>query len=114
LVTTVCLLGSFASSCHSAQWMQSRPDLKIRTRELYAWLLEKYVVPQIGHVPLAKITPTNGAELARRPGPYAKPTPTRQAYSLLRVMLDTAVTDELLQRNPCTDRQDASVVRPSD
>ena len=94
--------GSLAD--YSAQWMQSRPDLKIRTRELYAWLLEKYVVPQLGHVPLAKITPTMvrnwHAGLVRS----AKPTPTRQAYSLLRAMLNTAVADERLQRNPCTVR----------
>lgn len=31
-----------------------------------------------------------------------KPTPTRQARSLLRAVLTTAVTDELLLRNPCT------------
>jgi integrase len=96
--------GQDTLAVYSAHWMQSRPDLKIRTRELYAWLLEKYVVPQLGHVPLAKITPTMvrnwHAGLVRT----AKPNPTRQAYSLLRAMLNTAVTDELLQRNPCTVR----------
>ncbi len=40
------------------------------------------------------------AELSRT----AKPTPTRQAYNLLRAMLNTAVIDELLLRNPCTVR----------
>jgi integrase len=89
---------------YSTHWLLARPDLKIRTRELYAWLLEKYVVPQLGHVPLSKITPTvvRGwhADLVRT----AKPTPARQAYSLLRAMLNTAVADELLQRNPCTVR----------
>lgn len=81
--------------------MRARPDLKIRTREVYAWLLEKYLVPTLGRVPLAKLTPTLvrswHAELVRT----AKPTPTRQAYSLLRAMLNTAVADELIQRNPC-------------
>jgi integrase len=84
--------------------MRARPDLKIRTREVYAWLLQKYLVPTLGHVPLAKLTPTLvrtwHAELVRT----AKPTPTRQAYSLLRAMLNTAVADELISRNPCTVR----------
>ncbi len=89
---------------YAALWMRSRPDLKIRTRELYAWLLEKYLVLQLGHVPLAKITPTMmrtwHADLVRT----AKPTLTRQVHSLLRAMLNTAVVGELLTRNPCTVR----------
>jgi integrase len=96
--------GQGTLSAYAEQWMLARPDLKVRTRELYAWLLEKYLVPQLGHVPLTKITPTVvrtwHAALVRT----AKPTPTRQAYSLLRAMLNTAVTDELLLRNPCTVR----------
>ncbi len=96
--------GQGSLEAYAQQWMLARPDLKVRTRELYAWLIEKYLVPQIGHVPLTKISPTVvrtwHADLVRT----AKPTPTRQAYSLLRAMLNTAVTDELLVRNPCTVR----------
>ena len=97
-------LGQGTLAEYAEQWMRARPDLKIRTREVYAWLLEKYLVPTLGQVPLAKLTPTLvrtwHAELART----AEPTPTRQAYSLLRAMLNTAVADELIQRNPCTVR----------
>jgi hypothetical protein len=89
------LLSGYAES-----WLAARPDLKIRTRELYQWLLGKYVLPQLGHLPLDKITPgvvrNWHAGLLRD----AAPTPTRQAYSLLRAMLNTAVADELLPRNP--------------
>lgn len=91
-------------SGYAASWLAARPDLKIRTRELYQWLLEKYVVPQLGHLPLDEITPSVvrswHAGLLRD----AAPTPTRQAYSLLRAMLNTAVADELLSRNACTVR----------
>jgi integrase len=90
------LLGDYAET-----WLAARPDLKIRTRELYQWLLGKYLVPSLGHLPLDKITPSVvrswHASLLRD----AAPTPTRQAYSLLRAMLNTAVADELLPRNPC-------------
>lgn len=96
--------GQGSLESYAELWMLSRPDLKVRTRELYAWLIEKYLVPQIGHVPLTKISPTVvrtwHANLVRT----AKPTPTRQVYSLLRAMLNTAVTDELIARNPCTVR----------
>lgn len=93
------LLSGYAES-----WLTARPDLKIRTRELYQWLLDKYVVPHVGHLPLDKITP--GVVRSWHAGLLrdAAPTPTRQAYSLLRAMLNTAVADELLPRNPCTVR----------
>jgi integrase len=88
----------------STIWMANRPDLKIRTRELYDWLLEKYVLPQLGDVALGKLTPSLvrswHAEISRA----GSPTPVRQSYSLLRAMLNTAVADEILLRNPCAIR----------
>ncbi len=96
--------GKDTLATYAEQWLRSRPDLKIRTQELYRWLLDKYVLPALGTSPLAKLTPALvrqwHADLVRT----AKPTPTRQAYSLLRAMLNTAVRDEVLTRNPCTVR----------
>jgi len=91
-------------SAYAASWLAARPDLKIRTREVYQWLLGKYVLPSLGHLPLDTITP--GVVRSWHAGLLrdAAPTPTRQAYSLLRAMLNTAVADELLPRNPCTVR----------
>lgn len=88
-------------SAYAESWLAARPDLKIRTRELYRWLLNKYILPHLGDLPLDKITPTvvRGwhANLARD----GSPTPTRQSYALLRGILNTAVADELIVRNPC-------------
>lgn len=85
----------------SKLWLANRTDLKVRTRELYDWLLGKYILPQLGHVPLGKITPTLvrswHAEISR----FGSRTPVRQSYSLLRAMLSTAVSDEVILRNPC-------------
>jgi integrase len=85
----------------STIWLTNRPDLKIRTRELYDWLLGKHVLPQIGDVAIGDLTPSLvrswHAQIAR----IGSPTPTRQAYSLLRAMLNTAVEDEVIHRNPC-------------
>ena len=90
------LLSDYAES-----WLAARPDLKIRTRELYRWLLNKYVLPQLGDLPLDKITPTIvrawHAVLLRD----GSPTPARQSYALLRSVMNTAVADELVTRNPC-------------
>jgi integrase len=88
-------------TAYAESWLAARPDLKVRTRELYQWLLSKYVLPQLGDLPLDKITPTvvRGwhATLLRD----GAPTPARQSYALLRGILNTAVADELIMRNPC-------------
>jgi len=89
---------------YAASWLPARADLKIRTRELYRWLLDKYVLPQLGHLTLEEVTPTVVRAWHATLSRDFSPTPTRQAYALLRAMLNTAVADELLTRNPCTVR----------
>jgi integrase len=89
---------------YAASWLPARADLKIRTRELYRWLLAKYVLPQLGHLTLEEVTPTVVRAWHATLSRDFSPTPTRQAYALLRAMLNTAVADELLTRNPCTVR----------
>jgi integrase len=88
----------------SRSWLANRPDLKVRTRELYDWLLGKYVVPYLGTVPLGKITPSLVRSWHSQISREGSPTPVRQAYSLLRAMLSTAVADEVILRNPCAIR----------
>ncbi len=91
-------------SAYATTWLAARADLKIRTRELYQWLLDKYLLPQLGNLPLDKITPSAVRSWHASLLTDAARTPARQAYSLLRAMLNTAVADELLARNPCTVR----------
>lgn len=90
-------------------WLAARPELKIRTQELYAWLLKKYVLPQLGRYSLNVITPGVVRNWHAQHLRDDAPTPTRQAYTLLRAMLNTAVADEILLRNPCTVRGAGSV-----
>jgi integrase len=85
----------------STIWLTNRPDLKIRTRELYDWLLGKYVLPQIGDVAIGDLTPSLVRSWHAQVARTGSPTPTRQAYSLLRAMLNIAVEDEVIVRNPC-------------
>jgi integrase len=93
--------GAVLLSSYAATWIAGRADLKVRTQELYRWLLMKYVVPQLGHLRLEEITPSTVRAWHARLLRDGSPTPTRQAYALLRAMLNTAVADELLLRNPC-------------
>ena len=64
-------------------------------------MLRRYLIPDLGGIALEDLTPARVrrwyADLSSR----AKPTPTRQSYALLRTILNTAVDDEVLLRNPC-------------
>lgn len=82
----------------------AHPRLAPSTRELYAGLLAQHIAPQLGDMPLSKITP---AEVRRwRSGrlEVTGPARTRQAYCLLRAVMGTAVRDGLVPSNPCQER----------
>ena len=68
---------------------------------MYAFTLRRHLLPELGGYPLEELTSARVrswyAALARS----ARPTPTRQAYALLRTILNSAVDDEILLRNPC-------------
>ena len=93
---------SFAA--YAASWLANRQarghPLRPRTREHYEAILTGHLLPTFAERPLAAITPTEVREW------YAatltdKPTARAHAYSLLRTILGTAVTDELIDANPC-------------
>jgi integrase len=69
----------------------------------YTGLLRRHLKPAFGHTKLRQITPERvrvwHGELRR-----ATPDQAAKAYRLLRAILNTAVADELLGRNPCTIR----------
>lgn len=80
-------------------WLASR-DLKPRTRMLYRDLLDALIVPHLGEVLVERLAPTTVRNW------YATldaSTPTRRAhaYSLLRSIMTTAVSDDLATANPC-------------
>lgn len=84
---------------YSATWLDSR-ELKPRTRLLYRGLLDALILPDLGDAPLDRISPTTVRNW------YAgldESTPTRRAhaYSLLRAIFATAVTDDEVPTNPC-------------
>ena len=84
---------------YSERWLTER-TLEDRTRELYQGLLDRHIVPTFGATPIAEIRPSTvrswNAALARR-----YPTTAAKAYRLLRTILATAVTDDVLTANPC-------------
>jgi len=96
---------------YAARWMAERP-IKPRTRGDYQHLLDRWIVPDLGDEPITAIKPDRirswYAELA--PG---RATTRAQAYGLLRTILGTALTDDLIDANPCRIRGAGSVKRDS-
>ena len=73
-----------------------------RTAENYRGLIEKHLVPSIGHVPLQKLS---GAQIRRLMQDLLKssqPATVRKILQLLNSALRRAVNEELLARNPAS------------
>lgn len=88
---------------YSTRWLEQRADLRPRTIELYEGELRLHILPVLGGLELAKITPTKVRDWHSALLRSAKPGPPTVAkcYRLLHAILNTAVADELLLRNPC-------------
>jgi integrase len=87
---------------YAEEWLQQRPRLRPRTRELYEGQLNNHILPTFGPVPVAKITSAAvrswWAELNRT---KLSEVTCAKIYRLLRSIMATAETDEIIPRNPC-------------
>ena len=99
--------GDIEFRTYAEQWMQDRV-LKTRTRELYDGLLRNHLLPVFGTVSLGRITLASIRRWRKErldAGPLAKrpygPVTVAKAYRLLHAIMETAVDDELIRRNPC-------------
>ncbi len=92
---------------YSEQWMKDRV-LKPRTHELYDGLLRNHLRPTFGGEPLVSITLASIRRWRKErldAGPAASrpfgPVTVAKAYRLLHAIMETAVDDERIRRNPC-------------
>jgi len=94
--------GRITLKSYSEDWLAHRPDLRLRTIELYEGLLDRQILPTLGEVELSRLTTarvrTWRARLLKQ-GTGA--STVAKAYRLLRAMFNTAVADELVVKNPC-------------
>jgi integrase len=100
--------GQVTFSHYSEQWMKDR-ILKPRTRELYDGLLRNHLLPFFGgtttlnDITLASIRKWRKTRLDSGPSadrPFG-PVTVAKAYRLLHAIMETAVDDDLIRRNPC-------------
>lgn len=92
--------GEVTLADYSAQWLASHTGLRPTSRSEYRYLLDRYVLPALGDVPIGRLVPSGvrGWYSALHDG---RPSAASAAYRLLRAVLNTAVADELIVRNPC-------------
>jgi len=94
---------------YAEKWLENRP-LKRRTRDHYRSLLDSRILPAFGTVAVTGITSTAVRDWYARMGSNT-PTTRAHAYGLLRAILATAVTDDLIPANPCHIRGAGSTTR---
>src|SRR5687768_8548559 len=91
---------------YSASWLDSR-TLKPRTLAHYRQLLDRHLLPELGEYRLTAITPMIVRNWHAALDPKT-PTYRAHAYSLLRTIMGTAVTEQLITINPCVIRGGSS------
>ena len=88
---------------YTQTWLGERSTIRPRTRELYAAQLRLHLLPAFGATALAEISTSQirgwhaRIVAAKTPGPVT----VAKCYRLLRTILNTAVDDGLLAKNPC-------------
>ena len=105
------LFGRYASD-----WIEERPDLRSKTTELYRYLLRRHLSPTFDARLLAEIREPHVRRWRKDLLDAGVSAVTvAKAYRLLKAILNTAVDDGLIRRNPCRIKgagQEKSAERP--
>jgi len=87
---------------YARKWIAERPNLRPRTVTLYESMLRRHLAPTFGNVPVSEITYADvRAWRQARLDSGLGPVTVAKAYRLLQAIMNTAVEDELVKRNPC-------------
>jgi integrase len=99
--------GHEALESYAARWLATRRvkgrPLAPRTRERYASLLPVHILPRLGQLPLSRLEAAVIRQWHASLSEAATPGPATvaKAYRLLHAILNTAVVEQKLPRNPC-------------
>lgn len=86
---------------YADKWVEDR-ELGALTGDLYRYLLDGHILPTFGDDDLDEITPPRvRAWRTERLKTTGAKTAIAKAYRLLKSIMETAVDDELIRRNPC-------------
>jgi integrase len=83
-------------------WVRERPNLRLRTLDLYRYLLRQHLLPTFGRRSIGSIRESQIRTWRRNLiDSDVSPVTAAKAYRLLKAILNTAVDDGLIRRNPC-------------
>ncbi len=93
--------GAVNFKIYAEKWVEER-ELAVRTVDLYEHLFRLYIFPTFGALDLDEITAPRVREWrAERLRTTKAKTMVAKAYRLVKSIMETAVDDELISRNPC-------------
>ena len=96
-------LGRITLAEWAKRWQATTTNLRPTTRDLYAYLLRRFLLPTFGKAALSSIDALAvRAWLANLQAQQLSPSTVAKAYRLLSRMLGAAVEAGYLLRNPCT------------
>ena len=94
-------LGRITFGEYALPWLDSRADLKPKTRHQYRWLMQQHILPTWRTVPLAKVTFEDLTEwVAKLTVAGLGPSAIRQSVFVLSAALDHAVRSGRIRANP--------------
>lgn len=97
----------------AAQWLAGQVQLKVSTRRRYRGLLEVQVLPTWGQVQIGSVAHNDVAQWVQRMGAAGLAASTvRQAHCVFSLVLELAVMDGRLARNPAKGVRLPRVVAP--
>ncbi|WP_078290442.1 site-specific integrase [Mycobacterium sp. D16R24] len=85
---------------YAETWLESKTKLARRTRGNYRGHLDNSILPSLGDLGLAEITPEHVRAWFAGLGSEHE-TRNAQAYAVLNGIFNTAVADDLIDKNPC-------------
>lgn len=87
---------------YGAAWIEERPNLRPKTIRLYSYLFRLHIAPHFEGQALAEINDAKVRRWRKKLLDSGLSTvTTAKAYRLLKAILNTAVDDGVIRRNPC-------------
>jgi len=108
--------GKVLLSGYGSTWIEERPNLRPKTIRLYRYLFRRHIQPHFGSMTIADIKEAHVRSWRKKLLDSGVSTvTTAKAYRLLKAILNTAVDDGIIRRNPCRIKgagQEQSAERP--
>ena len=87
----------------SPTWLASHSDLKPTTKAAYEWILTKHILPKWGTVALINVTHAGVQGWVTQLGTKYAPATVRKVHVVFSGLMNYAVRDRRIPRNPCDD-----------